>query len=560
MRKAWIAIAIVLAAIIVLVCPGIVGMYFQHTYQRIIADENANENVDIHILQYKRHWFSADATISLDVIHPDFFKVVHALGIPYDDIPHQYIFVQHIQHGPLMYHMVDGVASLVGLAAIQNRMLLTPDVKRLLAHLHVIDPNRFIAKNIDFVALNGSLLKHITLNKVQIISQTSPIQIKQKELDTYVWYNPIKQTIEGELNLTGLNVSDPVNSLKIPEVKLQWNLKQTPAQLWLGNVSLWVSDFIWDENTANLFSIKGFAVSGESSEKNGLMDGTKTIDIERIKTSMQDMGPIHLQFSVEKLNANALATLVDAYQEIMVRGELYQSQLQTKMYSLLPNVFNTQSQLILNGLTIETPEGQLHMTGEMHWTIDEASMPDDLMELLQAANAKIDLRVTKALTEKAIDIASQLPFFNSVGPSLSEVYWDIRQQLYFSQRQNAFLLAGLVDHNLIPENSALDLLLLQKRMTPYVQYANVVKSLFLQKEITRETTYLLDWQYQQVDTPAEQLENLVANNQNAVLKDMHNQLQDWLKQGYIEEDHQDYVASIVQTQGSYKINGHEVQN
>lgn len=559
MRKsAWIAVVLIVLVVLLVVAPAIAGIYFKHSYTKLMSTMNIQDNVSIRVLRYERGWFSSDVTIALNVNNPAYFKFIQRLGLPIDAIPTQYLFTQHISHGPIMYHPVNGMDSLIGIATINNQLTMTPSVKHFLTLLGVNPPTSFIEFDRDFVGLSGAIYKHVKLNSSDMVYPATRIHIKQANSEARIWIYPMEKRIAGDVTLKQVIVTDSESSIQLPDLSLQLNVYQSPSQLWLGSVGLLIPEMTWTDDGVRVFSMSGLDFSGSIDELNGLVSGSRSFAIQKMNINDRSLGPMQLQISAKHIKAQALADLLDAYRQITLRGELYKSQLQKKIYSLLPTLVTPETQLALDALKITTQYGNLTMNGELHWAIDQAAMSDDLLELLQSANAELDLRFAKRLGEEFITVASKLPFFNSVGPSLSEVYWSMRQQLYFSERQNAFTLAGLVDSNLISENEALNLLQLQRRSVPYDQYASQVKKLLLDKEITRETSYALAWQYQQVDMFAEQIEKLTTNNQTAVANDMHSQLTEWIKAGYLKPVDNDYVVSVIQHQGNYKINGHSL--
>lgn len=558
MRKsAWIAFALVMVILFLGVAPWVTGIYLQRHYASLLTRVN-NANVTLAVPYYHRHWFSSDATLIVKLTNSELLNQMRYAGLRVDDVPTELMFTQHIVHGPLLYQLVSG--QLFGLARIDNQLIVTPSIKQFMKKINLSLSTRLITMHRDVIGLTGHINSYIKFNSFQFDYPNTNIHIGSNQTEAHFWIDPIKNRVVGDMTLDQLNVNDTSSEILVPNMTLHFDLSHHATPLWLGEINLSISAIQWTERDGLFFSIKGVDFSGTSAEKNGLLSGTRSFRIEKVDLPHQSLGPFELAASIDKININGLAALIDAYRDIMRRGELYKSQLQRKMYALFPGLINPETRFVLDKFAIDTPNGQLAMNGELHWSMDQSSMPDDAMDLVQSADANLDLRISKRLSDDMIYWAAQLPFFNAVGPELNELYWELRQELYFAERQNAFTLAGYVDNRYLSESAALELLQLQKRSVSYEQYALHVKKLLLDKEITREVSYALNFQYLQIASPLQKLKGLTNNNQAAVMRDMHAQLDEWLKLGYIKKEGNDYIVTILQKRGDYQINGHGMPN
>ena len=432
---------VVLIVIVLLVAPFFIGRWFEHSYKKSLMSY-AHWQVKTEIKNYKRHWFSSDATLVLTVKNPDLLSIFTALGIEPKDIPTQYTITQFIQHGPVIYHFLNDFSSLFGWVAIQNTVQLPPDLK----------------------IFEGE------------------IQTSEMTIGTWVYPQHLNHAV-----------------------------------------------YLY-------------------------------MDIAKLQVEEESIGPIHLQIKIAELNAKALADLVTAYQLIIQRGELYESQLRKKMFLMLPNVITAHSTLTLDTLNITTPDGKLQMDGSVSWAKNEASLPDELGELLKDAVVRANIKISKKVVDKWIKFVSSSSYFNVVDQKEQARYFDLRKKMQRAMRQNAVFIVSLVQNQLLEEPAALDLLALQKQLVPIDRYANEIRDLLLTKQISLETSYLLYWRYMPVQRLMSFLENQFFQAEEKMQKQMRTQLNEWIKNHYIKQDKNNYTVFFERTRENIKMNGYTVKN
>src|SRR5690242_3778599 len=116
-----IGIIVLFIAAIIIGGPWATGIYFERNYDAILTFYSAH-GINVKKISYTSGWFSSDATIQLEINNPQYIKALQLMGIDPNEAPKQYVIDQHIQHGPILYHYVDGLPSVFGLAAINNTL------------------------------------------------------------------------------------------------------------------------------------------------------------------------------------------------------------------------------------------------------------------------------------------------------------------------------------------------------------------------------------------------------------------------------------------------------
>lgn len=552
MRKhAWIAVFVFIVAILI-ISPLITGIYFERNYNKMLTFYNSSQQVHLEMNNYKRGWLSSDATISIEVINPQLTETLEKMGVSAKDIPKKYILDQHIQHGPIIYRHLEGLPSIFGFAAVHNTLRLSQEVNNFFGMLGV-NANLLQLGN-DLITFNGNYFKHFKITSLNTLYPKSDIRIKLNELEGNIWIRPFPQRFFGHINFYGVRVEEQQDSISIPSVKLQFDQKDGLQHFWVGNQSLQIPEITWRESGKETLSILGIHFNGFAEETTGMLKSNRRIDINTMRMDNNLLGPLHVQLSVNKLNVKAISDLINAYQQILQRGELYQSQLQRKMYAMLPAIIIPGSTIKLDLLDINMPEGRFKMDGELIWELNNTSLPDDLSELVQAADARINLRISKDLMGKWIDFASNFSLFNQAGPEMRNAYREARIEMYYIMQQNNLMVIQLVQDQLLSEKAALHLMTLQKKMVSVEEYNKEIQILLLGKSIKLWTSYYLSYLYAEMQGPLMTFTALMKQNQKATQQGMRGQLAEWLKAGYIKQEKNDYVVSILQGKSGVKIN------
>ena len=545
-KFAWMAILIVIVALVFVVSPVITGFYLERKYQQILDVYRDNKQVAIQLSEYKRGWFHSEAVLSIKLLDLSWGNMLD------DDIPKEYVIDQYIQHGPFIYYYRAGLPSVFGLGAIHNTLHFTPEIKDFFARYHL--NSHLLQVNDDFIAFNGNFYKHMQFSTLQAVYPNSDIQITVNGLESEIWLTASQERFSGTIQLKGITIADDQVSISIPHVELQFDQHQDAHNFWLGKNTLVIPEVTWAEVGKTALGVYGVNFNGYLEEKSGMLNGSRQFDVTKVTIDDSQAGPFHLQLTVNNLNAQAVLDMINAYREISQRGELYQSQLQQRLTMMVPSVINQGSTLKLDSLDITTPEGMLQMRGELAWDLNKESIPDNVSELIQVANAQLDLRISKTLIDKWIDFASNFSYFNQPTPALQQTYKEARQDIYQAMQQNTNMIVELSREQLLTDKDALELLILQKKMISLDEYNKVIRKLLLEKSISLETSHMLSYLYAQVKNPAIMVANLINDNSQKTQDNMHAQITNWLKNGYIKQENNDYVISLSQGAKGVKIN------
>jgi uncharacterized protein YdgA (DUF945 family) len=408
------------------------------------------------------------------------------------------------------------------------------------------------------VTFSGKYYKHIKFPGFQFINSENNLHFNSNHgIQGYVWIYQKNPRVSGEIKLSEFTVTDGKNVLSIPSLIFKFDQYRAESGLWLGKAALAISEIVLSDPNGNHWNLSHIDFNGAINEASGKVSGYRTFDISRISFGDEAIGPLHLQLRITALNSQAIVNIIDAYQKIMREGELYQSQLQSKISSLLPRIFSRKSNIKLEAFDITAPQGNFQMNGQMYWPLS-GSPAQDISELFQDASAQANIRVAIPLLDKLVAYASQLPYFRSVSPARHDELVNLQLNLQFANQRNYLFIIMLTNKNILSEQIAVNLLEMQKNDASLDEYYVMLQEIFLRKQISRVLSYALFWQYLDVKNHVNALEQALDSDEKTINQQLQAQFDDWVKQGYITRDKNDYVVTIQKDSSVTRVNGKDI--
>ncbi len=525
MRKLLRVTAIMLVFIFVTIVfgPPLAGVILQHHYHQLLSFYNATGSIQIVTEKYQRGWLSSDVKLAIKIINPSWQIWLQKIGVSGKAV---FTLEQHVKHGPLFYD-ANYVPYAIGLAVIKSNIGFPPELIRFFAAQGVTQ--EVLQIDDDFITLTGGYKRHVKLTNLHLLYPKQNIEIKLAKGDFDFLLVPRQYHMSGKINLSGFFIKDKTNSLTVPAASLQFEQQRTTQGLWAGRQSVTLP-------TATFSSQQG--------------------QQSRVQ---QTIGPLHLQLSESKINVNVFADMLATYHAVMQGGELYRNQLKNKLTHLLPNIIGAGSNVKITQFNVMTSKGMIDLSGTMEWPIENFVAPTSLTEIWQLSDGQLMLHVPKLLLQDLIQYVAGLTYF--MQDAIHEeraLLQDVDDQIDFTIRKNAFLMDNLINMGVLSEKNGVELLTMQRKFVPLEQYAAYVKELFLERKITLVASYYLYLLYAEVMQPYEFLEHKVDEYQKVTAQDMQDQLMDFLKEGYLTEDKDNYSLSLIWSPDKIVANGHPV--
>lgn len=544
MRKVIAVILIV--AVIALAGPFVTGLLVQHQYRQLVAFYNAQPYVHAVIKDYQRHWFTSDVVLSVQfkgINWQKYADYINAAVFP-DVNSFTVTMRQHIQHGPLFYQK--NVPYVFGLAVIENKIMTAPQV------LEKIFADLSKQTSASFISLRGNFYTQFSLGKINMPLQNDVV-LKVEDFSGNSWLYPNQDRVSGVIKCKNLSFADENNAITIPKIKVKYDQHVGSYGMWLGEYRFILSQIILKEIGATVLTLNDIKMTSNTAEEDGLIGSDKSLRMKNIMLENNETaGPFRLDFKAENISAKGIADLIKTYEDIMLTGELYETQLAQKISAAIPHVATAGTKLSL-AVALTTQKGDLKGDGVVTWLSPLSVKANNFPELIRNSQGNLSLVVNKELTTEILDYASGMPeFVDDVARDDQEVLLNARNQLELAVKQNQLVLDSLVSKRLLSRTDGEHLLLLQSDLIHSQDYVAEVKKLLLTKKITLGISYVLYWYYAQIQQPYDFLLKKVDGYQQIAKEQLQEQLDDMIKQDYITQKKHDYYFSINWSDGDLR--------
>lgn len=453
----------------------------------------------------------------------------------------EFVMTQHVQHGPVIFHAKNPFFINIGIAGIKTHLDIAPQF----AALFGVKVTSLELGN-DLISFRGGYFMHWQLGHAQL-STLNNAKIALDQITTSIWIYPEEHHISGGLTAFNVRISDEDGVLTIPAMNLEFDHRRDDNGLWLGNYNIhFPSMKLYNIDDDNTLMMSDIYFDSRETTHSALLSGERKLDIRQVSVDDQVVGPLHLSVSLHNINIKAITGMIHVYESTIQTGELYQGQLQRKIFAKFPELINSDSKLQLDAFTLATPQGMIHMNGEIQWPAANLMQVDNITDLAQAAHGKLELQIPKVLMNQLISLMSKISYFRKPISAIERgKLLQAQDQLNFSIDASRYIFSQFIENYLVPEQAGIQLYKMQQNFEPTDEYANQLKELLFQGQISLPVSYLLYWEYLKTQQPYELLINTTTAFDKAAEQDLHHQLIQLLHQGYITEmNSQDYLVSL----------------
>lgn len=552
MMRGVLASIIVVIAIVVVFLPPLIGLALQKWIDvgRFIP---GMQKSFIRVADYKRGWFSSDATSVIKISDTNLRNILLELGASVQDLPDsvELVIVQHIQHGPIFYR--HSFPNLLGFAAIDHKLVIPQNEQAFFAKLNITDS--ILRSSQTVLGFTGKFNTTFEIKNYNMVVPNAALEARFEVIKANISQWLFSDRLKGKIVFDNFYLKSDASSVVLPRAAIRFDLHKDRNGLWVGSHKLSLSQIIFRDAVNGSYEADDVDTTGDVSELSDLLTAKKDVVVKNVQYKDQVFGPFLLQVSADRLNAEAIANLIAAYKDIREHGELYESQLRQKMFFILPNVVSPGASIRIDKLQVNTPDGLLQLQAKLAWPRENFIAPDNMQDLMQSSKLQASLRISTALLDRMISIASKLTYLYQVPPEDRGALVELNNNIRLMTQQNTNAILDLVQTNELSEEDSLGLLTLARNNVPYEEYEQQVRTLLFARKINRETMYLLDWLYAELSSQQTMLDQGLQRYEIAVEKQLHSQLDQLLKMGYVVQNKDDYYVALVREEGVFKVNG-----
>ncbi|EKD74174.1 MAG: hypothetical protein ACD_45C00050G0001 [uncultured bacterium] len=531
----WVGSLVLLVVILLAMVPWIDGFLFKQRYLNFLAALESMKRVQIKVLEYHQGWLSSDAKIILSAVAVTTSDITQ-------DLP-DVVLDQHISHGPFVY---DSQANrwVVAWASIHNTVHLPPAAEAMLGQA-----NRVGVAEVNTLATFSEEYINYIKTPVFNVSVPSLGNAAWQGLSGYIYFRINGQQItqiKSEINLGVISANTAVGSLSTQKISMQNEMKPEPIGLWTGESHFTVPEITVTYQNGT-FSLKNvhfsntFGVVGKNFYNNKLQFSLGEFTAPNFSITQSAM-----TLSVENLSVQGLLNAIQTAYTIHNQHAqpLTAQQYQQYIVPLVPMLI-TPTTAIKEDLTMNTSYGRMLVNGQVLWP--EAVKTFD--DVVKNAQAKWDVRMSASLVNQLIVVAST---YHADKPIMADSEDDITQS---PEQRLLNQIDAWSNQNKLDLSIGIRLKDIVRLHLAVEDFSKNVDRFVQSKEISPDIAAEIKAQYAAARNAQVQQAALPSLSPTDLAKQQWAQ---WVQQGYIRQDKDDYVTSITYERGVLKANGVEI--
>jgi uncharacterized protein YdgA (DUF945 family) len=404
MRMRKIVLYVGLLAIIVGGGPYFTGYLVETKFKDVAKVLSGIDSVDIEVVKYERGWRKSFAqtriTFSGEYPHA---AIDSMYGLTPDEknelknVGFSILMDYDIHHGPFV-QTKDGDWKnwRFALATFHSNVELTGRAKD------------FLEKTLGQTKLSEISGEMSIEGAVQVNFEGLPLKFSEGDLGTVVWKGThgswslsrdMKQ-FQAELMFPGLTVQSGGKSVNVEDVVARYDLHKTPEDLWLGKITgkiqnMMVSD---PQNPTNDVSLTSLAMGSVSDSVSGMLEGSCTLTVEKIKMLSHDYGPFNLVVSIKNFDAMFWKAMVEFSKKARTTSVSQgQGMLLQEFMSKVPDLLKNRPVFTVDNISLKTSDGELK--GFFNFAIGGPDAKDinNTAQIIQSIAAKANAMLPKSL-------------------------------------------------------------------------------------------------------------------------------------------------------------------
>jgi len=524
MRKSSLFLVSGAAVLIILAtAPFINGYFFKRYYLGLLTNISDTSQIKITVQDYKLGWFSSHAKLYVEP------KANTASGLT---------LLENISHGPIVYNSTLHRWS-IAQALIENHMFLPEPANTLLlgannqGFLHINTLAKF----------NGNFLNIISMPVINMqIPGAGKLSWQGLQGNTVLYTdNHVVNRVTSDVKMGALSVESMFGNLAMMQnTTVKYDINRAPIGLWNGSYVFSMPDFSYNSSDQKSFSVKNIAINNMfdlSQEK--FYNSKLVFSMGKLILPDYDLDSVNLKLNVNNLNAQGLINFYNRAPELPQGRNLTAAQID-EYKNLFMQILDPTTMLTEN-IEMTTSLGNVSSNGKFYFsapfsTFDEAQ---------KAASFQLNIRASVDSVNKWIELMTprhdpEAPVETS--PVAAVTPPDLDQDI-----------DGLINQNQISMKSAFGLKDLVKRRLSLKDFSYNLDQMVIRQDISKNSATQLKTNYA-----------ALANAQTSLpppkpkltpLEQMKKQVSDWVSQGYIKQENNDYVTTITRENGMLKING-----
>jgi hypothetical protein len=384
---------LVFVGALVAAAPWVDGYYYKGSYTQLLASLAADNPAQIKVVDYSQGWLSSDVTLSIDLNPPNTKKPDPAYVVTVN---------QHITHGPIAKDPISGGWKFTE-AVLQSQMHIDKKTETMVIGSAATDG---IVQVDTLASFDGHYQNQVKTPLFTVkISDTGKLtwQGVTGLVDADFTNNKLKH-LTSDLTLGALAIQDATGNLSVQDMKVQAERNCQQAVL-CGGTSVFSMPSV--NGLINNMDMKLVGTSIKSTygaDANNAYNAT--LDIQMAKLTMPDytVGPVGMKFAMNNVNAASLSKLLDISKSVADSpSEDRQSAgllLLAEYNKELPHLIMANT-VINQDTTVTTTYGDFTSVAKFYWPAN-TPLPASSQDFIKM-NFKVDMRAATTLVDKVVN-------------------------------------------------------------------------------------------------------------------------------------------------------------
>ena len=535
--------------IAIIFMPLVIGAWVKHEYDALIAFYNSQDGVHIDVKKYDRHWFSANVELDVSLNAPWVQQLSDYLNSQQVALPSTLKFSvkQHIQNGPILFRQNEHLPVSVQLAYMYSEIHFSPELADVIKLIDTYQAPIVIVDNLSF---NGKFQRNFRSAGLTIALPGDNKKIEARGLNAQFAIWPIKRRVAADIKTADILFLTPNVQVAIPDMEIEFDTTQSAHNLWLGKSGFSFSHiYVRDGQNATL-AVTNINSIGAMTESGDMLTISRQFHIDKIDAGEELIGPINLRINAHDLDATIMAKIFTTFGPMLFSNQYMIGAAQ--LLTSLPDALNGDSAIDIEDFTVGTPNGNLDITGKVEWPgLLAGARLSDVVEHTHAqalvrVGVPLATRIAQAVVDMSYATAAAMP---APSPEI------VDRKTSAAVRQNELVIAMLKENHQLTANAADNLLTQQKNHASMDDYQLVLDAMVAQKQISQPTADNLRAKYAATQWMTMAPDQRRDNAQKLLAK----QIANWVQQGYITQEKNDYISTLMFQDGQVSVNGKVVE-
>jgi len=389
-----------LIGLVVIVAVLVLGSYFgfgmvtEYKIRDSVKVLNAVDNMYAEVKDYNRGLFHATAEVEWNVNVPE--RVVKSATGGTSMVPakeYKFTMPLKVSHGPVIF---SDAGIKFGLGYGRTDIDLPSKFQEQFDALFTKDSSKPQLDLSVFVNYLAKTRFKAEVPAFQLVGKQGNGKLDWKGMDSSVRMNSDLSSVDGSINLNGMEFSRDTTTVTMEAVTTTYELAKSAYGLFTGTAEVNFPSLMVMDKDKKLFALESLAVDSSSDVSGDVLNSHVNLSLNALFVNNETFGPANIEMAVRNLDAEAMGKINALSQDIQSDDKAKKQRAMMSMMAEVPNLLSKGPQLEISQLEVRLPQGQV--SGNLYVSVPQSEKPN-IMTLMQGISGKAHLEVPKAVAQ-----------------------------------------------------------------------------------------------------------------------------------------------------------------